>query len=871
MKKRLFYFFLLGLLGLLPEMVLAGERTYNILLIQSYNDRTPWHKQLIAGLRSGLIDGGVKVNLVTEYLNADFWDFSSECVIMRRICERARKSKTDLIVTIGDEAFYTLSECGDSLSYQLPVVASGLKYLDKTSAKKHSNIYIYTAKSDFGAILREAKRLFPNRLEVVCISDSSFLGRQGAKELKEYWLAFKKQNPNYNWKQLDLHAQIPNSIITCICYDYNAFNRIVIAPKWSPFLSFIGKNSKAPVFACQNLALTNGVLCVDDIDPFEMASIVGRRVANILKKELSEPLVQEKLNGRLKYDYKQLDFFNIDLERIENKYSILNTPLMERYRIWILLGYSLIVAALVFSVIWLFRLNRREFRRRVYAQTRLLIQQRRVEQRDELNNIFSSIRDGLITYDTDFRIHFVNRSLLLMLGLAPEVYTPRYYEGRAAGFISRIYINGKDVLYDLLKQACAEKSPVTIPEKAFMQENNKGTYFPISGEVVPIFANEKMTGVAIICRNISEEEMQKRFFNMAVEESSIYSWQYDMNKKAFYFPEGLLRRFKQIKNTDFISREEVDTFIHPDDLLAVRAYFGSILLGRKLNSRVNLRVRKPDGSYEWWEARSTAYDGLKPGMPYMILGVCQSIQRYKDTEDALIMARDRALQTDKLKTAFLANMSHEIRTPLNAIVGFSDLLRDIDSFTSEEVRQFVETINTNCTLLLALMSDILDLSRIESGTMEFQFSFSNLTFIMQQVYDSQRLSMPSEVILRTSFPEGEGKLIFTDSVRLKQVINNLINNAKKFTLQGSITLGYLVDEQGYVIVFVEDTGSGISTEAQKYIFERFYKVDNFTQGAGLGLSICKTIVDRLEGTISVTSELGKGTRFDVRLPDGNSK
>ena len=159
------------------------------------------------------------------------------------------------------------------------------------------------------------------------------------------------------------------------------------------------------------------------------------------------------------------------------------------------------------------------------------------------------------------------------------------------------------------------------------------------------------------------------------------------------------------------------------------------MLGHEPNSRMSFRLQNADGGYEWWEFRSTAYEGLTVDIPYRVLGVCQSIQRYKDTEEELIAARDRALQADRLKSAFLANMSHEIRTPLNAIVGFSDLLKDLQAFSSEEVQQFVETININCTLLLALINDILDLSRIESGTMDFQFSSYNLTFIMQEVYD----------------------------------------------------------------------------------------------------------------------------------------
>lgn len=274
------------------------------------------------------------------------------------------------------------------------------------------------------------------------------------------------------------------------------------------------------------------------------------------------------------------------------------------------------------------------------------------------------------------------------------------------------------------------------------------------------------------------------------------------------------------------------------------------------------------GEYEWWEYRSSIVTGLTQDSLYNILGVCQSIQRYKTAEQEMREARDKALQADKLKSAFLANMSHEIRTPLNAIVGFSDLLSDTSNFTEEEVTQFIATINKNCGLLLALINDILDLSRIESGTMEFMFAEHNLPLLLKTVHDSQRLNMPAGVELVLRMPAGDKKYLTTDNVRLQQVVNNLINNAAKFTGSGFITFGYEEDkEPGYTRIFVEDTGVGISEEGIRHIFERFYKVDNFTQGAGLGLSICQTIVERLKGTISVTSEVGKGTRFTVRLPN----
>ena len=861
------HFFLLcswAFLCLIPGTLSAAENNYNVLFIQSYTNSASWHDNLITGLQNGLEKGGVKADVVTEYLNADFWTFASECVIMRRICERARQRKTDLIVTSSDEAFFTLTHCGDSLPYQIPVVVSGIKYPDKKLFDRMPNVSGFTSKTDFNVLLEEAIRLFPARKEIVCLTDSSFLSSKGVEAVEDAWVAFKEKHPGYSLKKLNVQEKSLNTIITSICYDYHAYKHIVIAPKWIPFLSL---KLKAPVFANQNLAMTSGVLCVYDVEPAADTYAAGVQAADILKGRSPDSFGVGDLDGKLLFDYKQLGFFHVDVESVEERGTILNVPLMDRYRVWFILFYSVTVGALAFLVAWLYRSNRREARKRIHAQTRLLIQHRLVEQRDEFDKIFCSIRDGLITYDTDLRIHFVNRALVEMLGLSSETYMARSYEGQIAGSIFHIYMNGENILQTLLKQVIRDKKPVIIPEKAFMQENTKGAYFPVSGEVVPIFAKDKLTGMAIVCRNISEEEMQRRFFNMAIEESSIYPWQYNTRLKCFHFPGGLLQRFNCYDNTGYISREELDLIIHPGDLPRTRKHFNDIMLGHEPNSRMSFRLQNADGGYEWWEFRSTAYDGLTADIPYMVLGVCQSIQRYKDTEDELIAARDRALQADKLKSAFLANMSHEIRTPLNAIVGFSDLLKDLEAFSSEEVQQFVETININCTLLLALINDILDLSRIESGTMDFQLSSYNLTFIMQQVYDSQRLSMPRGVELRTDFPEGTGKDIVTDSVRLKQVVNNLINNARKFTAKGSITLGYSMEEPGYTTVFVEDTGAGISDEDQKHIFERFYKADSFTQGAGLGLSICQTIVERLHGTITVTSKLGRGTRFEVRLSD----
>ena len=844
----------------------AAERTYNILFIQSYTSQTPWHSDLNQGLVKGFKESGLKVNITTEYLDADFWAFNSEKVIMRRFCQRARDRQTDLIVTASDEAFYTLFACGDSLPLQIPVVFFGIKYPDTELITAHPNVCGFTANPDFDVILRQAQKIFPRRKEVVCVIDNSFLSNKGLEDFEEEWKIFQKDNPDYRMKIYNTQNHTTSHIIAAICYPRNSYERLVVAPKWSPFLSFVGKNSKAPVFSTQNVGLTNGVFGAYDADSYTSASLAAQRAASVLKGTSPRDIGVTEITQGFIFDYKQLDFFHIDPDKVSSSGTIVNEPYWEKYKYLFILLYPSILALLIASIVWLMRANRRESKRRIQAQTRLLVQNKLVEQRNEFDNVFHSIRDGVITYDTDFRIHFTNRSLLKMLHL-PKDEAARPYEGLPAGSIFKIYNNGKEILRPMLKQVVTEESSVVIPENSFMQEVHSGSYFPVSGEVVPIRAHGKITGMALSARNISDEEMQKRFFSMAVDESSIYPWQYNIRTGLFTFPAGFLTRFGFAENKTTISRGEMDRMIHPDDQESAYEIFNRALAGLSQSTRMSFRQLSGDGNYEWWEYRTSVLAGLTTDTPYSILGVCQSIQRYKTTEEELTAARDKALQADKLKSAFLANMSHEIRTPLNAIVGFSDLLSDTSGFTEEEVKLFIETINKNCGLLLALINDILDLSRIESGTMDFQFAGHNLPLLMKNVYDSQRLNMPPGVQLVLKLPENSKKYLVTDNVRLQQVVNNLINNAVKFTTQGSITFGYTEEEPGYTSLFVEDTGKGISEDGLRHIFERFYKVDSFTQGAGLGLSICQTIVGRLNGTITVTSEEGHGTRFTVRLPD----
>lgn len=220
-------------------------------------------------------------------------------------------------------------------------------------------------------------------------------------------------------------------------------------------------------------------------------------------------------------------------------------------------------------------------------------------------------------------------------------------------------------------------------------------------------------------------------------------------------------------------------------------------------------------------------------------------------------------EADKLKSAFLANMSHEIRTPLNAIIGFSNILAETDD--REEKEEFVKIINNNSDLLLRLITDILDFSKIESGILDYSLADASLKEIFYEQFQVHALKIQEQVSLICDFDALPDILVHTDPKRVTQVISNLISNAVKFTEKGSIRLSFRIVE-GYVLIEVIDTGIGISLQHQQTIFDRFMKVNSFKQGTGLGLTICKTIIKALGGTIDVDSKVGEGTRFWFTLP-----
>ncbi len=374
--------------------------------------------------------------------------------------------------------------------------------------------------------------------------------------------------------------------------------------------------------------------------------------------------------------------------------------------------------------------------------------------------------------------------------------------------------------------------------------------------------------IVYLTRSLSVERKRKReaqrnlqyeheTLALAIEGGATYAWRLEedgvIGDSQFY-------EFIHHPHTR-ISLEEILAFVHPDDRKEFQknSQASSSVPSHKGQYRFNFT-----GEYQWWEIRySTVFNagGVKPA----ITGLLQNVQDVKDREAELIQARKLAEHAE-LKQSFLNNMSHEIRTPLNAIAGFSNMLVYEPELSEEEKLEYVDIINNNTKLLLKLVDDVLELSRIESGAMSFNLHRENIREVLESIYQTHSVLIHSPLEFIKDFPE-EDAYVYIDSMRLTQVITNFLNNANKFTREGYIKLGYNCPQNKQEIhIYVEDTGMGISSDELKMIFERFYKHNEFSQGVGLGLSICMLIVEKLNGRITVESQEGKGSCFTVILP-----
>ena len=481
-------------------------------------------------------------------------------------------------------------------------------------------------------------------------------------------------------------------------------------------------------------------------------------------------------------------------------------------------------------------------------------------------NIFANIPAGVEIYDKDGYLIDLNNKDLEIFGVVnkSDVIGVNFFDNPNVPQGIRDRVRNEDLVDFRLNYS--------FEQAGGYYETSRCNVIELYAKVSKLYDNEGNFNGYILINIDNTEQIDamnrirdfENFFLMISDYAKVgYAKLNLLNRKGY----AIKQWYKNLGEEEDALLDEVVgvyTHMHPEDRKRFLDFYDEVRDGKRRHFQGEMRIRRPGTKNEWnWVSSNVMVTNYKPEENEIeIIGINYDITELKETEAELIQARDKAEMMDRLKSAFLANMSHEIRTPLNAIVGFSDLLVETEEL--EERQEYIKIVRENNDLLLQLISDILDLSKIEAGTFEFTNGDVDVYLLCEDIVRSMRMKAKGEVelVLDNHLPVCH---VISDRNRIHQVISNFVNNAMKFTSEGSIHVGYKLKD-GELEFYVEDTGIGIEKEQLPHIFERFVKLNTFVHGTGLGLSICQSIVEQLGGRIDVDSEKGKGSRFWFTIP-----
>ncbi|MEZ7948264.1 MAG: ABC transporter substrate binding protein [Macellibacteroides fermentans] len=852
---------------------MQNKKPHNVLVIHSFNKNDSWVEDLNKGIKEAFDDKNLDTQINEYYLSSELRTEEAKQNEINKLLDSYRSKPLDLIIVADDDCFSSFFATEHPLTHSKPVIFAGIDYVISELIEKHNhgNITGITNEPNFRQTYRLAVQLFGKINSIQIIAEDSYAGRAAINDAKTHLITIpntviKEDSLQLDvWEPLELESNdsiyifVKNinkingrQLIESMTYQPHSF---CIMAKWSDFYSDLPHMGTAPFLMVNNEGFGDGRIGGYMAENYEVGYEAGIMAAKILTGTPVASIPVKAIELKPIFNWQQLQQWNIPIDKLPANSIILNMPMRIRYSnliIYVLVFSGLFIVFVTVSLIYILNKEKKD---KKLAQNLLL------NKREELEVTMKSIRESVISIDNNKRIFAINQAALDCLGLKKDMHE---YIGADIFSVLNITLRGRDnYLADIFNSLDKFYLSYQLDKRATIVTSENQSLL-IEGTVSSLQTMDNYTGCIISFKDITDEFIKKELHTLAMGDAHVYAWRYNGKKDVFVFEEVFFRETGVYDNGKHTIHSDVfEGMIHPEDYGNWNKQIKHILNRKSDKLTIQIRIYI-NNKYEWWSFNVTYINNPALSTSFTLFGLCMSIQTFKETEENLRIAKDKAEESDKLKSIFLSNMSHEIRTPLNAIVGFSNLLTSDDNFSAEEKSIFVTTINEKCEILLTLINDILDLSRIESG-LPFNPEVCNLTLIIEETLASEKTILSPYVALKKNLPK-EPVFINADSLRLRQLIRNLINNSFKFTHDGFIEVGCILSKNKNLIFYVEDSGLGISLKEQKKIFERFYKTDNFSQGGGLGLSICKVIVERMGGEISVQSVHGEGSKFTVVLP-----
>ena len=865
------------------------EKSYTILVLYSYSpDKAHWVNALRKGIHDCLADNQIQADVRDTYLEqtSDPSDTTASITALRLLLDSLSLTPPDLIITNGDNATHALLSTRHPLVKSTPVVFSGINYLPKEYLTQYKNATGQLTTPDFRETQRLASQLMGFRQNQRNLVDGSPAGIFAMKEIsrqfqtdtsasailgpvwqplapdstmgwKENVYLLREGDPFSPGKYMISIKLIDDSKGSLLFAQLrNIDQNYYTTACWNEFAGIIVEGRTAPFFSVTNEGFGKGYIGGYFTPSRKQTYRAMNTGIQILKGKSPSSIEISTSPKEYHFDWQALQYWDIPLDRLPANSTIINWPFEERYKTGIYIASVIICLIILYALIALAKLSKQETLRKRHSKHMLKIEEQR------LMTTVDSLKEAIIAIDGNYRVLRINKTARTLLNLPDEMNVLNVDVNTLCNISSK---NTPSYLKQNIDIALQTGKPQWSDRLTYLVTSNQHT-FPISVSITPIKQKTGHKEVVLAFRNILEEITQNEFQELGISTGETYPWRFDDTRQLILFNKNFFSNYQFPITPDEEDKLPLPTFIswmHPEDRdLWDKAIKQSLIEDTLLT--IEIRLLTAQGTYLWTEFTISSHNIPTPqGYLRQPFGLCSDIDNLKNKQNELQALLQEAKISDENKPLFLANMSHEIRTPLNAIVGFSSLLAESDDLSAEERQMAIDLINENSQSLLVTINDILDISRIESG-ISFQQTPFVLNDLIRKVQEEQQGKIPAPIELRVNLPQNP-VILEGDSFRMEQVLCNLINNASKFTKEGSIEIG-LEQKPDEISIYVRDTGIGISPEQQEKIFDRFYRVDHFTKGNGLGLPICKEIIQRFQGSITLKSELGVGTTFFITLP-----